>query len=56
MAVTDEVGWLAAVDEAINTAFAKPTEIFSSIVFFPITIGDVSFPGLPANPIGGEPR
>ncbi|BBE24162.1 alanine glycine permease [Arthrobacter sp. MN05-02] len=48
MAVTEDVGWLAAVDEAINTAFARPTEIFSSIVFFPITIGDVSFPAVVA--------
>ncbi|MHA7280654.1 alanine/glycine:cation symporter family protein [Arthrobacter sp. MDT2-2] len=48
MAVVEDVGWLAAVDEAINTAFAKPTEIFSTIVFFPITIGDVSFPAVVA--------
>ncbi|MEC5200882.1 AGCS family alanine or glycine:cation symporter [Arthrobacter sp. PL16] len=48
MAVTEDVGWLAAIDEAINNAFARPTEIFSSIVFFPITIGDVSFPAVVA--------
>ncbi|MBG6225806.1 AGCS family alanine or glycine:cation symporter [Arthrobacter sp. CAN_A2] len=43
-AASEDVGWLAAIDEAINNAFARPTEIFSSIVFFPITIGDLSFP------------
>jgi len=47
-AVTEDVGWLAAIDEAINSAFAGPTEIFSNIVFFPITIGDVSFPAVVA--------
>lgn len=46
--VTEEVGWLAAVDEAVNSAFAPVTEVFSSIVFFPITIGDLSFPAVVA--------
>ncbi len=47
-AVSDDVGWLAALDEGINNLFARPTEIFSSIVFYPITIGDVSFPAVVA--------
>jgi alanine or glycine:cation symporter, AGCS family len=42
--VTDDVGWLAAIDNAINTAFAPITEVFSTIVFYPITIAGVSFP------------
>ncbi|MFE7630545.1 alanine/glycine:cation symporter family protein [Kocuria sp. NPDC057446] len=42
--VTDEVGWLAAIDDAINSAFAPITEIFNNIVFYPITIAGVSFP------------
>jgi AGCS family alanine or glycine:cation symporter len=42
--VTDEVGWLAAIDNAINSAFAPITEVFSTIVFFPITVAGVSFP------------
>ncbi|MFF0902247.1 UNVERIFIED_CONTAM: alanine/glycine:cation symporter family protein [Kocuria sp. CPCC 205316] len=42
--VTDEVGWLAAIDNAINSAFAPITEVFSTIVFYPITIAGVSFP------------
>ncbi|WP_444826188.1 alanine:cation symporter family protein, partial [Arthrobacter sp. H41] len=42
--VTDDVGWLAAIDNGINAAFEPITEIFSTIVFFPITIGDLSFP------------
>ncbi len=42
--VADEVGWLAAVEDAIDSVFAPVTEVFSSIVFFPVTIGDVSFP------------
>jgi AGCS family alanine or glycine:cation symporter len=42
--VTDDVGWLAAIDNAINSAFAPITEVFSTIVFYPITIAGVSFP------------
>ncbi|MEX5259021.1 alanine/glycine:cation symporter family protein [Kocuria sp. CPCC 205263] len=42
--VTDDVGWLAAIDNAINSAFAPVTEVFSTIVFYPITIAGVSFP------------
>ncbi|GAB2620927.1 alanine/glycine:cation symporter family protein [Kocuria arenosa] len=42
--VTDDVGWLAAIDNAINSAFAPITEVFSTIVFFPITVAGVSFP------------
>ncbi|NOJ61082.1 alanine:cation symporter family protein [Arthrobacter sp. 260] len=42
--VSDEIGWLAAVEDAIDSVFAPVTQVFSSIVFFPITIGDVSFP------------
>ncbi len=42
--VTAEVGWLAAIDNAINSAFAPITEVFSTIVFYPITIAGVSFP------------
>ncbi|MHA7283566.1 hypothetical protein [Arthrobacter sp. TMS2-4] len=42
--VTEEVGWLAEIDAAINAVFEPITETFSTIVFFPITIGDVSFP------------
>ncbi|WP_246021051.1 alanine/glycine:cation symporter family protein [Arthrobacter echini] len=46
--VTDDSSWLTDVDEAVNSAFARPTEIFSNIVFYPITIGDVSFPAVVA--------
>ncbi|MHA7292595.1 alanine/glycine:cation symporter family protein [Arthrobacter sp. HLT1-21] len=46
--VADEVGWLAAVEDAIDTVFAPATEVFSSIIFFPVTIGDFSFPILVA--------
>ncbi|MGX5358461.1 alanine/glycine:cation symporter family protein [Kocuria sp. KH4] len=42
--VAEEVGWLVEIDRAINAAFAPITEVFSSIVFYPITIGEVSFP------------
>ncbi|MHA7154867.1 alanine/glycine:cation symporter family protein [Arthrobacter sp. TMN-50] len=42
--VADEVGWLAAVEDAIDSVFAPVTKVFSDIVFFPITIGDISFP------------
>lgn len=48
MAVTDDVGWLASVEEAIDAVFRPAAEIFSTIVFFPITIGDVSFPAVVA--------
>lgn len=44
MTVTEQVGWLAALDKAINDFFGPITEVFSSIIFFPITIGDLSFP------------
>jgi AGCS family alanine or glycine:cation symporter len=47
-AVTEDVGWLAAIDNAINKAFEPITSVFSSIVFFPITIGEVSFPAVVA--------
>jgi AGCS family alanine or glycine:cation symporter len=46
--VTEEVGWLAEIDNAINSAFAPITEVFSSIVFVPITVGDISFPAVVA--------
>jgi AGCS family alanine or glycine:cation symporter len=46
--VAEDVGWLAAIDNAINSAFAPITEVFSSIVFFPITIGEISFPAVVA--------
>ncbi|WP_229741477.1 alanine/glycine:cation symporter family protein [Kocuria dechangensis] len=46
--VAEDVGWLAAIDDAINSAFAPITEVFSSIVFFPITIGEISFPAVVA--------
>ncbi|WP_369821419.1 alanine:cation symporter family protein [Kocuria sp. CNJ-770] len=42
--VTEQVGWLAEIDRAINAAFAPVTEVFSTIVFYPITIGEISFP------------
>ncbi|WP_243400510.1 alanine/glycine:cation symporter family protein [Arthrobacter sp. Bz4] len=42
--VADEIGWLAEVEDAIDSVFAPVTEVFSNIVFFPITIGEVSFP------------
>ena len=42
--VTDDVGWLAAIDNGINEFFTPITKTFSTIVFFPITIGDLSFP------------
>ncbi|GAA1133836.1 alanine/glycine:cation symporter family protein [Arthrobacter flavus] len=42
--VADEIGWLAAVEDAIDSVFAPVTEVFSNIVFFPITIGEISFP------------
>ncbi|MBG6183257.1 AGCS family alanine or glycine:cation symporter [Arthrobacter sp. CAN_A214] len=42
--VTEDVGWLAAIDNGINSVFEPITEVFSTIVFFPITIGNVSFP------------
>ena len=41
--VTDDVGWLAAIDNAINTAFAPITEVFSTIVFYPITTSAATF-------------
>ncbi|WP_235436304.1 alanine/glycine:cation symporter family protein [Arthrobacter sp. RIT-PI-e] len=47
-AMNDDVGWLATIDETINNAFERPTEIFSDIVFFPITIGDFGFPAVVA--------
>jgi alanine or glycine:cation symporter, AGCS family len=46
--VAEDVGWLAAIDDAINSAFAPITEVFSSIVFFPITVGEISFPAVVA--------
>ncbi|MFI7484277.1 alanine/glycine:cation symporter family protein [Kocuria sp. M1R5S2] len=46
--VTEQVGWLAEIDRAINAAFAPITEVFSTIVFFPITIGEISFPAVVA--------
>ena len=48
MAVTDDVGWLASIEEAIDAVFRPVAEVFSTIVFFPITIGDVSFPAVVA--------
>ncbi|MFI7580025.1 amino acid carrier protein [Kocuria kalidii] len=42
--VAEDVEWLAAIDEAINAAFAPITDVFSTIVFYPITIAGVSFP------------
>jgi AGCS family alanine or glycine:cation symporter len=48
MAVTDEVGWLASVEETIDSIFQPVADIFTTIVFFPITIGDVSFPAVVA--------
>ncbi|MBG6190045.1 AGCS family alanine or glycine:cation symporter [Arthrobacter sp. CAN_A212] len=42
--VADEVGWLAAVEDAIDSVFEPVTKVFSDIVFFPVTIGDISFP------------
>ena len=41
---SEEVGWLGSVDATINSFFEPITEVFSAIVFVPITIGDLSFP------------
>ncbi len=48
MTVHDEVGWLASVEQTIDDIFRPIAEVFSAIVFFPITIGDVSFPAVVA--------
>ncbi len=41
-------GWLSAVEGAADAIFQPVTEVFSNIVFFPITIGEVSFPAVVA--------
>jgi AGCS family alanine or glycine:cation symporter len=48
MAVSEDLSWLAQVEEAIDAVFLPIADIFSKIVFFPITIGDVSFPAVVA--------
>ncbi|WP_104102251.1 MULTISPECIES: sodium:alanine symporter family protein [unclassified Arthrobacter] len=45
---SEEVGWLGSVDAGINSFFEPITEIFSAIVFFPVTVGDFSFPAVVA--------
>lgn len=40
----DQVGWLSALEDNIDSVFKPVTEVFSSIVFFPIVIGDLEFP------------
>lgn len=46
--VADQVGWLAAIEDAIDAVFEPIATWFSAIVFFPITIGEVSFPAVVA--------
>ncbi|WP_258190877.1 MULTISPECIES: sodium:alanine symporter family protein [Arthrobacter] len=43
MATHDE-SWITSVEAAIDSVFQPVTEVFSNIVFFPVTIGSVSFP------------
>ncbi len=45
---SEEVGWLGSVDASINSFFEPITAAFSAIVFFPITVGDLSFPAVVA--------
>ncbi len=40
----DQVGWLSALEDGIDAVFEPITAVFSAIVFFPITIGEISFP------------
>ncbi len=40
----DQVGWLSALEDGIDAVFEPITEVFSAIVFFPIVIGEISFP------------
>lgn len=42
----EKVGWLAAIEKSIDSVFQPVTEVFSNIVFVPITIGDISFPAV----------
>ena len=42
--VADQVGWLAAIEDAIDAVFEPVATWFAAIVFVPITIGEVSFP------------
>ncbi|GAB3541847.1 alanine/glycine:cation symporter family protein [Arthrobacter tecti] len=42
--VADQVGWLAAIEDAIDAVFEPIAEGFAAVVFVPITIGEVSFP------------
>lgn len=39
-----ETGWLSDFEGAINAIFEPITTVFSNIIFFPLTIGDFSFP------------
>lgn len=41
---SEEVGWLGSVDSAVNSLFEPISAAFNTIVFFPVTIGDLSFP------------
>lgn len=47
-AVSEEIGWLADLESAADSFVQPVAEIFSTIVFFPITIGEVSFPAVVA--------
>ena len=46
--VADEIGWLSGVEDAIDAVFQPVTEVFSTIVFFPIVLGDLEFPAVVA--------
>ncbi|SDI05204.1 alanine or glycine:cation symporter, AGCS family [Arthrobacter subterraneus] len=46
--VADQVGWLAAIEDAIDAVFEPIATWFAAVVFFPITLGEVSFPAVVA--------
>ncbi len=48
MASHEDESWITAVEAAIDSVFQPVTEVFSNIVFFPITIGNFSFPAVVA--------
>ncbi len=48
MASHEDESWITSVEAAIDSVFQPVTEVFSNIVFFPITIGNFSFPAVVA--------
>ncbi len=48
MASHEEDSWITSVEAAIDSVFQPVTEVFSNIVFFPITVGSISFPAVVA--------